>query len=122
MIQRIYEIPDRFRIDNCVIGRIDGYFRAYGSDYDFCRFYSGENSLIMNYDGEHFVYTDENCDKDELMFFLMADGLNCATVNENAYKLMKDDLSGFACQKLYLMTKENINASQAAKEVAVTDN
>ncbi len=106
MIERITKIPGKFITDNAVAGRINAYMSAYGSNYDFCRFYCGENLLIMNYDGEHFIYGD-SCDTDELLYFLKADGLFSATIDNVIFKQIENSLDGYKTEELYLMRYDN---------------
>ncbi len=122
MIERISEIKENFITDNPVVGRIDAYMKAYGADYDFCRFYSGENVLIMNYDGEHFIYTADSFDSDELLLFLLADGLFCATITADAYCILKDRLSDYKSEELYLMEYDNKAPAEENENAQFTEN
>ncbi|MCH5325494.1 MAG: GNAT family N-acetyltransferase [Eubacterium sp.] len=53
-----------------VEGRIEAYYRAYGTGYDFCRFYTGDNVLAMLYCGELFVKAYHGADMEELGYFI----------------------------------------------------
>lgn len=53
-----------------VAGRIDAYYRAYGGEYDFCRFYHGRDTAVMLYGGEVFAWAGGGADTVELGLFL----------------------------------------------------
>ena len=107
MIRQIFELPP---IDEAspIEGRIDAYFRAYGGEYDFCRFYSGDNILMMNYCGEFFVSVKDGFDKEELYFFLKSSGITSATMDSVCYKALKEMLTDFFSEPLYLMQSKNV--------------
>lgn len=107
MIRQIYELPI---IDESIPieGRIEAYYRAYGGEYDFCRFYSGDNILMMNYCGEFFISVKDGIDKEELYFFLKTSGMTSATMDVVCYKALKESLADFSHEPLYLMKSENI--------------
>lgn len=106
MTERLMQnIPPFFSGDNPVIGRINAYYKAYGTDYDFCKFYSSENMLIMCYEGEFFVYGGECGDYDETAFFLSMQGAQSILADAAAYNGMRDKLCGYSAQKLYCMER-----------------
>ncbi len=107
MIRQIFELPP---IDesNAIEGRIEAYFRAYGGEYDFCRFYSGEDILMMNYCGEFFISVKDGFDKEELYFFLKSSGMTSATIDSACYKALGEMLTDFSSEPLYLMQSENV--------------
>ncbi|MBR4306263.1 MAG: hypothetical protein IKT78_05405, partial [Ruminiclostridium sp.] len=112
MIRRIFELPP---IDdgNVIEGRIDAYYNAYGGEYDFCRFYSGENILIMNYCGEYFISAKDSFDSEELFFFLQSGGVLSATMNAKCYNALKNKLGGYYCEPLYLMKSSSVETSES---------
>lgn len=112
MIRRIFELPP---IDdgNVIEGRIDAYYNAYGGEYDFCRFYSGENILIMNYCGEYFISAKDSFDSEELFFFLQSGGVSSATMNAECYNALKNELGGYYCEPLYLMKSSSVEISES---------
>ena len=63
MIKRIYgALPPGYPSENVIAGRINAYYRAYGTGYDFCTFYDGDNMLALYYGGELYVHCNENGD------------------------------------------------------------
>lgn len=47
MIRRIYgALPPGYPSDNVIVGRINAYYRAYGTGYDFCTFYEAMPAII----------------------------------------------------------------------------
>jgi ribosomal protein S18 acetylase RimI-like enzyme len=110
MIKQIFELPT---IDesNVIEGRIEAYFRAYGGEYDFCRFYSGENILMMNYCGEFFISVKVDFDKEELYFFLENSGMTSATMDSACYKALSEMIYGFSSEPLYLMESDSVGIS-----------
>ena len=70
MIKRIYgALPPDYLSDNVIVGRINAYYRAYGTGYDFCTFYEGDNILALYYGGELYVHGNENADTESLLAF-----------------------------------------------------
>ena len=48
MIRRIYgALPPGYPSENVIVGRINAYYRAYGTGYDFCTFYEGDTGDNM---------------------------------------------------------------------------
>lgn len=70
MIKRIYgTLPPGYPSDNVIVGRINAYYRAYGTGYDFCTFYEGDNMLALYYGGELYVHCNKNTDTESLLAF-----------------------------------------------------
>lgn len=73
MIRRIYgALPPDYPSDNVIVGRINAYYRAYGTGYDFCTFYEGEkgdNMLALYYGSELYVHCNENGDLQNIITF-----------------------------------------------------
>ncbi len=70
MIKRIYgALPPGYPSDNVIVGRINAYYRAYGTGYDFCTFYEGDNTLALYYGGELYIHCGENTDTESLLAF-----------------------------------------------------
>ncbi len=107
MIKQIFELPIIDK-SNVIEGRIEAYFKAYGGAYDFCRFYSGDNILMMNYCGEFFISVKDGFDKEELYFFLKSGGMTSATMDSFCYKVLGEMLADFSSEPLYLMQSENV--------------
>ena len=55
-------------------GKIRALFNAYGTEYDFCRFYRQENTFISALDGSFVVCASENVDISELAQFFGMNG------------------------------------------------
>lgn len=111
MIRQIFELPP---IDekNVIEGRIEAYFRAYGGEYDFCRFYGGESLLMMNYCGKYFISVKDGFDWEELYFFLKNAGMMWAEMNSNCFQVLRDMFYGYSSKPLYLMKSHNITVAE----------
>ena len=100
MIKRIYgALPPGYPSDNVIVGRINAYYRAYGTGYDFCTFYEGENTLALYYGGELYVHCNENTDTESLLAF--SDMLGARAV-------MSDIKLSEKSEELYIMTSDKI--------------
>lgn len=100
MIKRIYgALPPGYPSDNVIVGRINAYYRAYGTGYDFCTFYEGENTLALYYGGELYVHCGENADKESLLSF--SDMLGARAV-------MSDTKLSEKSEELYIMTSDKM--------------
>ena len=96
MIKRIYgALPPGYPSDNVIVGRINAYYRAYGTGYDFCTFYEGNNTLALYYGGELYVHGNENADTESLLAF--SDMLGARAV-------MSDIKLSEKSEELYIMT------------------
>lgn len=100
MIKRIYgALPPGYPSDNVIAGRINAYYRAYGTGYDFCTFYEGENTLALYYGGELYVHCNENTDTESLLAF--SDMLG-------AWAVMSDIKLSEKSETLYIMTSDKM--------------
>ena len=102
MIRRIYgALPPDYPSDNVIVGRINAYYRAYGTGYDFCTFYEGNNTLALYYGGELYVHGNENADTESLLAF--SDMLGARAV-------MSDIRLSEKSETLYIMTSGQMPA------------
>lgn len=102
MIKRIYgALPPDYLSDNVIVGRINAYYRAYGTGYDFCTFYEGNNTLALYYGGELYVHGNENTDTESLLAF--SDMLGARAV-------MSDIRLSEKSETLYIMTSGKMPA------------
>lgn len=102
MIKRIYgALPPGYPSDNVIVGRINAYYRAYGTGYDFCTFYEGDNTLALYYGGELYVHGNENADTESLLAF--SDMLGARAV-------MSDIRLSEKSETLYIMTSGQMPA------------
>lgn len=100
MIKRIYgALPPGYPSDDVIVGRINAYYRAYGTGYDFCTFYKGYNMLALYYGGELYVHCGENADTESLLAF--SDMLGARAV-------MSDIKLSEKSEELYIMTSDKI--------------
>lgn len=103
MIKRIYgKLPPGYPSDNVIVGRINAYYRAYGTGYDFCTFYEGDNTLALYYGGELYVHGNENADTESLLAF--SDMLGARAV-------MSDIRLAKKSEELYIMTSDTAPTS-----------
>lgn len=111
MIRQIFELPP---IDETspVESRIEAYFNAYGGNYDFCRFYSGDNILMMNYCGKFYVSVKDDFDWEELYFFLKNAGTLWAEMNSRGFDVLRDTFYDYRTIPLYLMKSEAVEVSE----------
>ena len=102
MIKRIYgALPPDYLSDNVIVGRINAYYRGYGTGYDFCTFYEGDNILALYYGGELYVHGNENADTESLLAF--SDMLGARAV-------MSDIRLSEKSETLYIMTSGKMPA------------
>lgn len=100
MIKRIYgALPPGYPSENVIAGRINAYYRAYGTGYDFCTFYDGDNMLALYYGGELYVHCDENTDTESLLAFSEMLG---------ARAVMSDIKLSEKPEQLYIMTSDKM--------------
>lgn len=66
--------------------KIRALWRAYSAEYDFCRFFTGENAIICIQDGDAVlcVPDEDNCDFDELSDFFVFCGVREIFCSEGA--------------------------------------
>lgn len=105
MIRRIYgALPPDYPSDNVIVGRINAYYRAYGTGYDFCTFYegdTGDNMLALYYGGELYVHCNENGDSQSIITFSEMLG---------AKAVMSDIKLSEESETLYIMTSGQMPA------------
>ena len=105
MIRRIYgALPPGYPSDNVIVGRINAYYRAYGTGYDFCTFYkgdTGDNMLALYYGGELYVHCNENGDSQSIITFSERLG---------AKAVMSDIKLSEESETLYIMTSGQMPA------------
>lgn len=105
MIRRIYgALPPGYPSDNVIVGRINAYYRAYGTGYDFCTFYEGDtddNMLALYYGGELYVHCNENGDLQSIITFSEMLG---------AKAVMSDIKLSEESETLYIMTSGQMPA------------
>lgn len=105
MIRRIYgALPPDYPSDNVIVGRINAYYRAYGTGYDFCTFYEGDtsdNMLALYYGGELYVHCNENGDLQSIITFSEMLG---------AKAVMSDIKLSEESKTLYIMTSGKMPA------------
>ena len=106
MIKKIYDaLPLVYPSDNVINGRINAYYRAYGTGYDFCTFYEGNNILALYYGGELYVHcgNSDKTDKESILTF--ADILGAAAV-------MSDIKLSEKSEELYIMTSDKAKTAR----------
>lgn len=105
MIRRIYgALPPGYPSDNVIVGRINAYYKAYGTGYDFCTFYEGDtdnNMLALYYGGELYVHCNENGDSQSIITFSEMLG---------AKAVMSDIKLSEESETLYIMTSGQMPA------------
>lgn len=105
MIRRIYgALPPDYPSDNVIVGRINAYYKAYGTGYDFCTFYEGDtddNMLALYYGGELYVHCNENGDLQSIITFSEMLG---------AKAVMSDIKLSEESETLYIMTSGQMPA------------
>lgn len=102
MIKRIYgALPPGYPSDNVIVGRINAYYRAYGTGYDFCTFYEGDNTLALYYGGELYIHCNENGDLQSIITFSEMLG---------AKAVMSDIKLSEESETLYIMTSVKMPA------------
>ncbi len=111
MIRQIFELPP-INYKNAVESRIEAYFKAYGGDYDFCRFYSGDNILMLNYCGKYYISVKDGFDWEELYFFLKNAGMSWAEMNDRCFDVLRDMFYDYRTTPLYLMKSEAVEVSE----------
>ena len=100
MIKRIYgALPPGYPSENVIAGRINAYYRAYGTGYDFCTFYDGDNMLALYYGGELYVHCNENGDLQSIITFSEMLG---------AKAVMSDIKLSEKSEQLYIMTSDKM--------------
>lgn len=102
MIKRIYgSLPPVYPSDNVIVGRINAYYRAYGTGYDFCTFYQGDKTLALYYGGELYVHCGNFDKADKEIILTFADLLGAPAV-------MSDIKLSEESEKLYIMTSDKM--------------
>lgn len=98
MIKRIFSgITERLSEKYC--GRKIAFFcKAYGAEYDFCRFYSAESGIIMIYNSN---MTADISDDDEAAEFIAMNSPATAEMNDTSCEIsgMKKSVCGFMVKK-----------------------
>lgn len=82
--------------------KICALFNAYGTKYDFCRFYRQGNSYISVLDGSVVVCEDGACDYIELAYFVRMQGFSDIFCSETAGKKLANVLDS-NCELVNLM-------------------
>lgn len=82
--------------------KIRALFDAYGTKYDFCRFYRQGNGYISVLDGSVVVCEDVACDYTELADFIRMQGFSDIFCSETAGKKLANALDG-NCELVNLM-------------------
>lgn len=72
--------------------KIRALLQAYGTGYDFCRFYSAEGLIIARFYNEFVICTFGNADIEELCEFLSFSGFSKLFCSEVAGKLLSEKL------------------------------
>lgn len=94
MIQQIFEsyefsaLPEK----GVEVQKIRALFDAYGTKYDFCRFYRQGNSYISVLDGSFVLCTDSTADFEEIADFLHMQGFSDVFCSKAAGKSLSDKL------------------------------
>lgn len=73
MIERIYTEPNLPK-HGIVAQKIRALFQAYGTGYDFCKFYKQGRSVLAYLDGSLVLYADNRADYSELSDFIRLNG------------------------------------------------
>lgn len=105
LIERIYTLDGISLSENYYGGKINAAARAYGFDYDFCKFYKSGESTILIYNG-NMVIDKKIPDEDEIAFFAKFLGV-CAV--ENAYL---KNLKGYEKKRRYLLEKKLVRVGE----------
>lgn len=104
-------------------GKINALFEAYGTKYDFCRFYRQGSCVISSLDGSFVIFDDGTADSEELADFFRMNGyaeIFCSEAlgSEIAEKLSSPcisvNLMRFACSESVAVA---LNTSPALSDV-----
>ena len=125
MIERIFENDDVMCSSSRGVeaGKINALFQAYGTKYDFCRFYRQGSSVISSLDGSFVIFDDGTADVEELADFFRMNGyaeIFCSELlgSELAEKLsapcISVNLMRFVCSESFSV---ELNTSPALSNV-----
>ncbi len=100
MIGQITELP--LQAEDYHSAKLCTYFRAYGTGYDFCRFYRSQSAYIMIFNSNAVVCGE--CD-DETACFIGMSGAATAEMQKPR------DIAGFSVHTVYHMTRRQANSA-----------
>ncbi|MCH5195186.1 MAG: hypothetical protein J1F28_00645 [Oscillospiraceae bacterium] len=94
MIKRVYSPDELSELPKIGIEaqKIRALLQAYGTGYDFCRFYSAEDLIIARFYDEFVICTFGNGDFEELCEFLSFSGFSKLFCSEESGKLLSEKL------------------------------
>ncbi|MGN0649438.1 MAG: GNAT family N-acetyltransferase [Oscillospiraceae bacterium] len=101
MIERIFsepQLPER----GIEAQKIRALFQAYGTGYDFCRFYKQGSSILAFLDGSCVLYCDRDADFSEISSFLAVNGYTDLFCSAEAAKMLNSYIPT-ECQKVISM-------------------
>ncbi len=113
MIKRITD-PNELQTlpHRCIeAGKIRALFNAYGTEYDFCRFYRQDNTFISALDGSFVVCASEDVDISELAQFFRMNGFAEIFCTAEIGAALSEMLSA-SCSEVDLMHFEGSTAQQ----------
>lgn len=94
MIERIYRAPE-LSARGIIPQKIRALYQAYGTGYDFCKFYKQAGTTLAFLDGSCVINSDSNTDSEELSDFLAMNGFTdifcSATVGDAICKNLSAD-------------------------------
>lgn len=73
-------------------GKINALYQAYGTKYDFCRFYRQGNCILSSLDGSFVICDDDSADIEELADFLRMNGFAEIFCSESLGKALAEQL------------------------------
>ena len=104
MIERIFGKDEIICSDSHGVeaGKINALFQAYGTEYDFCRFYRQGSCYISSLDGSFVIFDDGTADIEELTDFFRMNGYAEIFCSEALGSVLTEKLSA-SCVSVNLM-------------------
>ena len=105
MIKQIYFQEDFSKLSKSSVEaqKIRALLLAYGTKYDFCRFFASKNLIIARFYDDFIISDNGEFDFDELCEFLNFSGFSRIFCSENVGENLRGNLK-FNCTKLNLMS------------------
>ena len=101
MIERIFSAPQLPK-QGIEVQKIRALYQAYGTGYDFCKFYKQGSAVLAYLDKNCVLYSDNGVDFDELSDFLLMNGFNDLFCTEETANCLLKHLSA-DCQTVVAM-------------------
>ena len=96
--------------------KIRALLQAYGTGYDFCRFYSAECLIMARFYDEFVICTFGNADFEELCEFLSFSGFSMLFCSEKSGKILSERLD-LDCKNLNLM-RLSVISNEAHEQIS----